>query len=128
MIKLNVSSSAQPFINAFYLLEIGEMVISAFIRVGLIGLGPASRVLSSNNQNICMPPYDLVFKHYLANLSRLYTLLLIHVHVRQPTQPTRFNPAMWKDHKQDCGVKLYYAKNSTLRTIATTIRPCELGK
>jgi hypothetical protein len=50
-------------------LEIGEMVISAFI--GLIGLGPASRVftcslldrlLFSNNQYINMPPYDLVLQ------------------------------------------------------------------
>jgi len=41
--------------------------------IGLIGLGPASRVftcslldrlLSSNNKNIKMPPYDLVFQHF----------------------------------------------------------------
>jgi len=45
-----------------------KMVISAFI--GLVGLGPASRVFTfhlldkpsnNNNQNINMPPYDLVF-------------------------------------------------------------------
>ncbi len=42
------------------------MVISAFIEQ--IGLGPARRVFhllapNSNNQNINMPPYDLVSQH-----------------------------------------------------------------
>ncbi len=43
--------------------------------MGLVGLGPASRVftfhlldslLKSNNQNVNMPPYDLVFQQVMS--------------------------------------------------------------
>ncbi len=64
------------------MLEIGEMVIFAFI--GLVGLGPASRVftfhlldrlLTTNKQNINMTLHDLAFQQ-LPPLIRLMIVAL----------------------------------------------------